>query len=92
MCMNKTDIILTVAEDLDIPKSEASKAVDAVLGAIIEGIEISDKVQFNGFGSFKLVTRAERNGHNPITGEFIIIPERKTIKFKPSQVLLEEFN
>ncbi|MBT3368817.1 MAG: HU family DNA-binding protein, partial [Nitrospina sp.] len=48
-----------------------------------------DSVSLIGFGSFKVVDRAAREGRNPSTGEKIQIPASKAVKFTPSKVLKE---
>jgi len=49
-----------------------------------------DTITIHGFGKFALVDRAARQGRNPMTGEPVSVPERKTVKFFPSKILLGE--
>lgn len=51
--MNKTDLIAKVAELTDLPKKDATKAVDAVFEAISDALKSGDKVQLVGFGNFE---------------------------------------
>jgi nucleoid DNA-binding protein len=61
----------------------------AVVGLIFDLIKSrlanGEKVLLSGFGCFRVVERKDRKGVNPKTGETIVIPGRKAIKFKPSK-------
>ena len=41
-------------------------------------------VKFAGFGSFKILTKPQRMGRNPKTGEDAIISARRVAAFRPS--------
>lgn len=73
----------------------ASKAIlqgafDAFLAAIILLLKTTNEIQLRGFGTFTVIERAPRKARNPKTGETVMIPARKTIKFKPGKVLKAE--
>ena len=87
--MHKKDIVAALAEELDLSKSKAEKAVNLVLEKIKKALVDGDSVTLMGFGSFNVVQRAQREGRNPATGEKMTIPASKTVKFKPSKVLKE---
>ncbi|MFZ4451940.1 HU family DNA-binding protein [Salibacterium aidingense] len=90
--MNKTDLINAVAEQADISKKDASKAVDAVFDSITETLKKGDKIQLVGFGSFEVRERAARKGRNPQTGEEIKIPATKNPAFRPGKQLKDAVN
>jgi len=79
--MNKTEFVRAVAEKAGVTKKEAAKVVDAVLAVIEETLKKGEEIRFVGFGSFKVITRKERKGRNPQTGEEIVIPAAKVVKF-----------
>ncbi|WP_322905563.1 HU family DNA-binding protein [Paenibacillus campi] len=85
--MNKTDLITQVVEKTDLPKKEATKAVEAVFEAISTALQNGDKVQLVGFGNFEVRERSARKGRNPQTGEEIEIPAGKIPAFKPGKAL-----
>ncbi|WP_425452721.1 HU family DNA-binding protein [Ammoniphilus oxalaticus] len=85
--MNKTELIAYVAETAELTKKDASRAVDAVFGAIEETLKTGDKVQLIGFGNFEVRERAARKGRNPQTGEEIEIAASKVPAFKPGKSL-----
>ena len=87
--MNKAQLIDAVQQGLggDASKKDASDAVEAVLGAISDGVKSDGVVQIVGFGSFKVSNRAARMGRNPKTGEPMQIAASKSVRFSPSSSL-----
>ncbi|PKR78854.1 DNA-binding protein [Halalkalibacillus sediminis] len=85
--MNKTDLVNSVAEQADLSKKDASKAVDSVFESITGSLKKSEKVQLIGFGNFEVRERSARKGRNPQTGEEINIPASKVPAFKPGKAL-----
>jgi DNA-binding protein HU-beta len=90
--MNKGDLINKVAENANLSKSQATDALNAVLGAVGEALKGGDKVTLVGFGTFSVSHRAERTGRNPQTNESIIIPAKNVVKFKPGKELTDSVN
>ncbi|MDE6332507.1 MAG: HU family DNA-binding protein, partial [Muribaculaceae bacterium] len=80
--MNKTELVNAIAEKANLSKADAKNALDATLNAISEALAANDKVALIGFGTFAIAEKAERPGLNPRTKEKIVIPARKTVKFK----------
>ena len=87
--MNSGDLVKLVCEKTGISKEAAGQAQKAVIEAISSALEKGDSVSLIGFGSFKVIERAAREGRNPSTGEKIQIPASKAVKFTPSKVLKE---
>jgi DNA-binding protein HU-beta len=87
--MNKQDLVKLVSEKTGISKEAAGKVQKAVIEAISSTLEKGDSVSLIGFGSFKVIDRAAREGRNPSTGEKMQIPASKAVKFTPSKVLKE---
>ena len=87
--MKKEDLVKLVAAQAEITSADAGKAVHAVLEGISSALETGDSVSLIGFGSFKVVKRAARQGRNPQTGETIQIPASKAVKFTVGKLLKE---
>jgi DNA-binding protein HU-beta len=87
VAVNKGDLIEAVASELKLSKTEAGRAVDAVLDSITKGVQQHEKVSLIGFGTFAKKHRAARAGINPITKEPIQIKASTTCGFKPSATL-----
>lgn len=90
--MNKAELIEAVAEKADLSKADATRAVDALLGAVTEALKNGDQVSLVGFGTFEVRERAARNGRNPKTGETIRIAASRAPAFKAGKALKDAVN
>ncbi len=90
--MNKAELIEAVADKADLSKADATRAVDALLGAVTEALKNGDQVSLVGFGTFEVRARAARNGRNPKTGETIRIAASKAPAFKAGKALKDAVN
>ncbi len=90
--MNKTDLINHIAETVDLTKTNAQRAVDAILEAIAGTLAKGEPVTIPGFGIFSVGDRAARAGRNPQTGETIQIAAAKVVKFKAGKALKDALN
>lgn len=86
--MTKLEISRELAERKDMPLAEAIKAVDGVIDIMKDAFKNGRNVYLRGLGSFVIKERKERTGRNPRTGEVIIIPAHKEVKFNQSQSLI----
>ncbi len=92
MTLTKANIVDTVYARTELTKKEASNYVNEVLELMKETLEGGEEIKVSGFGKFEVRRKGERLGRNPRTGEEILIPERKVLRFKVSQVLKDELN
>ena len=90
--MNKTELITAVAQEAEMTKKDAEKAVKAVIDVVSGALAKGEKVQLIGFGTFEVRERKAREGHNPSTQEVIKIPASKTPAFRVSKQLKEKVN
>ncbi len=90
--MNKTELILSIAEKADLPRKDVEKGLNAAVEAITEALAREEKIQIIGFGTFETKTRAERVGRNPRTKETVTIPASKVPSFKPGKALKDAVN
>lgn len=79
--MNKSELISKIAEDADISKAAAERALDSAVANIQQALAAGDSVTLVGFGTFKVADRAARTGRNPKTGKAIEIAAARTPKF-----------
>ncbi|ENX7753308.1 HU family DNA-binding protein [Neisseria gonorrhoeae] len=85
--MNKPELIEAIAQEADISKAAAQKALDATTNAVTNALKQGDTVTLVGFGTFYVGERAERQGRNPKTGEPLTIAAAKTLKFRAGKAL-----
>ncbi len=80
--MNKSELTEAIAEQADLTKADAGRALDAMINSISKTLKKGDTVSLIGFGTFSVKKRAARTGRNPATGETIKIKASKTPSFK----------
>lgn len=90
--MSKNDVIERIAEQAEISKAAAGRALDAAFDAITEGLKKEGKVTFVGFGTFSAKKRAARNGINPLTKQPIKIEAKTVASFKAGSKLKDAIN
>lgn len=88
--MNKAEFVKAVAEKTGSTKKDASIAVNAVLDTVVETLKSGDDISIVGFGKFYVTDVAERQGHNPQTGETMVIEAHKAPKFKFGKAVKDE--
>ena len=90
--MNKTELVATIAEKVEISKKDAERALNAFTDTVSDALREGDKIQLVGFGTFEVSERAERTGRNPQSGETMVIPASKIPKFKAGKALKDAIN
>lgn len=86
--MTKLEIARELAERKDMPLADAIKAVDGVIDIMKDAFKNGRNVYLRGLGSFMIRERKQKTARNPRTGETIIIPAHKEVKFNQSQSLI----
>ena len=79
--MNKAELVDSIAEQANINKADAERALNAFISSVQSAVANDDKVTLPGFGSFSRSSRAARTGRNPRTGEPVQIAASKGVKF-----------
>jgi DNA-binding protein HU-beta len=90
--VTKSEFVDQVASRSDLGKSEAGKAVDAVLEVIQDALQRGSDVTFSGFGKFHVAERGARQGVHPRTGEPIQISASKVPRFTAGSGLKKAVN
>ncbi len=85
--MRKQDLVRAVSNETKGSEAQATAAVSAIFNAIQNALADGDEVTISGFGSFRVVERAAREGRNPQTGETMQIGARKSPTFRPGTQL-----
>lgn len=80
--MRKQDLVRAVAQEAKLTEAQATAAVNALIDAIQDSLAKGDEVNISGFGAFRVVERAARQGRNPRTGEEMQIGARKSAAFR----------
>ena len=90
--MNKAELIEHIAQQADISKAAATRALEAMIGGVKTSLRKNSSVSLVGFGTFTVGKRAARSGRNPRTNEPIKIKAAKVPKFRPGKALKDAVN
>ena len=90
--MNKNELVDAIAEEADLSKASAGRALDAAINAITGALTKHDTVSLVGFGTFSVKHRAAREGRNPRSGETIQIKASNAPGFKACKALKDAVN
>jgi len=90
--VNKSELIDQIAEQAEISKAAAGRALDAAIGSIKKALKKGGTVTLVGFGTFYVGKRAARTGRNPRTGANIKIKSAKVPKFRAGKGLKDAVN
>ncbi len=85
--MNKAQLIVAMAEEANLTKVDAKKALDAFIKVTGKALADGDKLSLVGFGSFSVAKKPGRTGRNPRTGASIKIAPKSVCKFRPGAEL-----
>jgi DNA-binding protein HU-beta len=87
--MKKKELIERIAQEADVPTSEAQRYFAAFEEVVTEALKGGEEVQITGFGKFSVRERKAREGRNPQTGEKIKITASKVPTFSAGNALKE---
>ena len=90
--MNKTELVAAIAEQTELSKKDAEKALKAFTDIVADELKKGEKVQLVGFGTFEVSERAAREGRNPQSGELMTIAASNAPKFKAGKALKDMIN
>ncbi len=80
--MNKAELVEALAQHYDGSKTEAAKALEAVVQTITRSTVAGERVAITGFGVFERVERPARIVRNPRTGERKEAPATAVPRFR----------
>ena len=90
--MNKAELIDAVADDSELTKASAARALDSAIENITNALRDRNSVTLVGFGTFTVRQREARMGRNPRTGEAIQIKASRVPGFKAGKALKDALN
>lgn len=90
--MNNADLIERIATKHELSKSQVKDVIEGAFAAIAAAAAAGEEVALNGFGRFKVIERAARQGRNPATGEVIQIAAAKKLSFMAAKTIRDALN
>ena len=89
----KTELIERIAiASPHLRRSEAERAVNAILEQIIVALARDDRVELRGFWAFTVRVRRGRPGRNPKSGAKVVVPEKRFPHFRPGKPIYDRLN
>lgn len=86
--VTKAKLARMLARDLCFTEVLAHKVVDAFFEIMREAVQRGDRIEVRGFGSWTVkTTNARPNARNPRTGEVVVVPARRKVRFKPGRII-----
>ncbi|MCK5515725.1 MAG: integration host factor subunit beta [Desulfobulbaceae bacterium] len=90
--MNKSELATAIADELNMPRSFATSALNTILNTMSDTLERGESIQLRGFGSFVVKQYGAYEGRNPVTGEKIQVKPKKRPYFKVGKGLRKKVN
>lgn len=90
--MNKSELIETLAQEINIPIRDASSITNTILEQMTETLGAGDSIEIRGFGSFVVKKYQSYKGRNPKTGQKFSVPPKRLPFFKVGKDLKEKVN
>jgi len=90
--MNKSELIESLAQDINVPHREAAAITNTVIETMTEALARGESIEIRGFGSFVIKHYESYEGRNPKTGKKIKVKPKKLPFFKVGKDLREQVN
>tara|TARA_B100001996_G_scaffold380599_1_gene368326 strand:- start:2145 stop:2447 length:303 start_codon:yes stop_codon:yes gene_type:complete len=90
--VTRVDLETDIHKNLGFSKLMCKKITQDFFDVAKEFVNKNDQLKIAKFGTFQKKHKKKRIGRNPKTKELKNISERKVIKFKPSDHLINEVN
>lgn len=85
--MNRSELVDEVARRTGLLGADVGIALDGVRDVLVDALRRGEKVSVPGLLTAERVSRAERQGRNPQTGEPMTVPAGYSAKLTPGQTL-----
>jgi DNA-binding protein HU-beta len=85
--VTKKDLVGTIAAEAGLTRTQASKALEAMVAGIQASLVRGDRVTISGFGTFGISHRKARRVHNLNDGRAIEIAAKRVPRFAPGAIL-----
>ena len=90
--MNKSEVIKSISEQLDITQVETEKLYDNFVSIISDHLANDNGFTIPGLGSFHPKTREAYKSYNPHYKSMMLLPKKKVVHFAQSSSVKDELN
>lgn len=92
MTLTKADIITAIQRQSDYSKNKSAEVAENLLAIIKNTLASGEDLMVTGFGRFCVMSKNERRGRNPATGDALMLRPRKVVTFRCSGKLRDKIN
>lgn len=89
--MTKRELVKSVSEKTGFTQKDVLSVVDNLFETIAKTV-VSEDVAITGFGKFATTERAARTMRNPLTGDQVQVPAKKSLRFRAAKNLKDSIN
>ena len=90
--LTKIDLVNNLHDRLGLSKTQCADIVDLLFEEMKKCLTRGEDLKLSGFGNFEIRQKKERKGRNPKTGNSMMLPPRRVVTFKISNLLKELVN
>lgn len=90
--ITKKELIERIAERTKMRRTDVKLAVQEFLDQVITELKRGNRLEFRDFGVFEVKSRAARTAQNPKTLERVLVPPKRTVKFKVGRLMKESID
>lgn len=87
--MTKKDIVKKIAAEMGLSQDVVHAVVQRTLDEIVETLVRDKRIELRNFGVFEVKVRSARKARNPRTNEWLRVPRRAALSFKPGKQMAE---
>ena len=81
--MTKKELTKRIAEEVGLSVAAATEIAQRVLDGLPDTLATEGRIELRNFGVFEVMKRKARKARNPRSGETILVPARRMVRFKP---------
>ena len=85
--VTKKELIERIAEQSGLKRQDVRRVVQGFLDEIINELGRGNRLEFRDFGVFDVRERAERIAQNPKTLERVVVPAKRTARFRVGRLM-----
>lgn len=85
--ITKKELIERIATKCGVKRSVSKRIVQEFLNQMIAELRKGNRLEFRDFGVFEVKERAARQAQNPKTLERVMVPAKRTVKFKIGRLM-----
>ena len=90
--ITKKELIDRIADRIGHRRVQVKRVVQQFLDEVISELGKGNRLEFRDFGVFETKLRKARKAQNPKTLEPVMVPEKRTVKFKVGRMLKERLD